>query len=79
MGIVNHWVTFIAHKTPAPKDGATESKAKAKIDFYYLDSMMFKNLNYPNEMVPAVFNEWVHEKAKVGIKPIDQFTIKMCI
>ena len=71
VGVVNHWVTVVAHKT----------KAGALADIYLLDSTNGKHLNQPSygDVQSFIMRKVVWEKIKLGISPSIKFMATMYI
>jgi len=70
LGVVNHWVTFIAHK----------EKGDPTIRFYYVDSNNFVTLNKIDEQLPDLIEQRDREKVSLGInKKPNLFMSKMSI
>ena len=69
VGVVNHWVTVVAHK----KD------ADSKTDLYLLDSTNSKHLNMPTyeDMHTYYMRVGAWNKIRMGLKPSSKFMAKM--
>ena len=69
VGVVNHWVTVVAHK----KD------ANAQADLYLLDSTNAKHLNYTTyeESHTLMLRKVVWNKICMGLKPTSKFMGQM--
>lgn len=57
LGVVNHWVTLIVHKTREEPD---------KIQFYFLDSGNLEYLDKVDEQLPEVMLKRSREKESQG-------------
>ncbi len=68
LGVVNHWVTLLVHKTAAHR-----------LHFYFLDSGNLSYLDKLDEQLPEVMLRRSREKQKYGMKPASPFMTKMSI
>lgn len=77
VGVTNHWVTLIAHKTRERcKDGKSST---ANIQLYLMDSLNNSQLHAANREVPDQVLQRIKQQADLGMKVMDRFSIKTCI
>ena len=84
VGVVNHWVTFIAQKKgkrALPDFSQVNYKKGKKNDhkFYLLDSSNFVHLDKTELELPELVMERVREKVQLGLKASSMFQVKMTI
>lgn len=84
VGVVNHWVAFVAHKKGAkalkPYAQLLYKKGK-KFDnkFYLLDSSNIEHLDKSELELPELIMERVRQRIRLGLKATNKFQIKMTI
>jgi hypothetical protein len=83
VGVVNHWVTFVAYK-PDPKNLSQAKKQKVKngenlTKLYYLDSTNLVHMDSENATVPERIMDRVREKIRLGLKVTDKWTVSVTI
>ena len=68
LGVVNHWITLVVHKSP-----------QGQLSFYLLDSSNQVFLDKTDQQLPDIVEQATRRKEALGLKRNAPFTMKMSV